>query len=81
VQQNAATAEISQNVTGAAKGAKLVVSVLGDVSGAASDTRASAQSVLSASQAVERRPPNCVTKWKASSPAWRPDQATRLDSQ
>jgi methyl-accepting chemotaxis protein len=52
-EQNAATAEISQNVTGAADGAKLVVSVLNDVAGAATDTRESAESVLSASQAVE----------------------------
>ena len=52
-EQNAATAEISQNVTGAAEGAKLVVSVLNDVAGAATDTRQSAESVLSASQAVE----------------------------
>jgi len=52
-QQSAATAEISQNVASAADGAKLVVSVLGNVTGAASETRQSAQSVLSASQAVE----------------------------
>ncbi|MGH6663716.1 MAG: methyl-accepting chemotaxis protein, partial [Pseudolabrys sp.] len=52
-EQSTATAEISQNVTSAAGGAKLVVSVLGDVSGAASETRESAQSVLTASQAVE----------------------------
>jgi methyl-accepting chemotaxis protein len=52
-QQSAATAEISQNVAGAAEGAKLVVSVLGNVSGAASETRQSAESVLSASRAVE----------------------------
>jgi methyl-accepting chemotaxis protein len=52
-EQNAATAEISQNVTGAADGAKMVVSVLNEVAGAATDTRQSAESVLSASQAVE----------------------------
>jgi methyl-accepting chemotaxis protein len=52
-EQNAATAEISQNVAGAADGAKLVVSVLSEVAGAATDTRHSAQSVLEASQAVE----------------------------
>ena len=52
-QQSAATAEISQNVAGAADGAKLVVSVLGDVAGAATETRQSAESVLAASQAVE----------------------------
>ncbi len=52
-QQSAATAEISQNVTGAADGAKLVVSVLADVAGAAGETRRSAESVLTASEAVE----------------------------
>jgi methyl-accepting chemotaxis protein len=52
-EQSAATAEISQNVASAADGAKLVVSVLGNVTGAASETRHSAESVLSASQAVE----------------------------
>jgi methyl-accepting chemotaxis protein len=52
-EQNAATAEISENVAGAAGGAKLVVSVLGEVSGAATETRGSAESVLSVSQAVE----------------------------
>jgi methyl-accepting chemotaxis protein len=52
-EQNAATAEISQNVASAADGAKLVVSVLGEVAGAATDTATSAESVLTASQAVE----------------------------
>ncbi len=52
-QQNSATAEISQNVASAATGAKLVVSVLDEVAGAATETRSSAESVLGASQAVE----------------------------
>ena len=52
-EQSAATAEISQNVAGAADGAKLVVSVLDEVAGAATETRQSAESVLTASQAVE----------------------------
>jgi len=52
-QQSAATAEISQNVTGAADGARLVVSVLGNVTDAAAETRQSAETVLTASQAVE----------------------------
>jgi methyl-accepting chemotaxis protein len=52
-EQSAATGEISQNVAGAAGGAKLVVSVLDEVAGAASETRQSAESVLTASQAVE----------------------------
>jgi methyl-accepting chemotaxis protein len=52
-QQSAAAAEISQNVAGAADGAKLVVTVLDEVAGAATETRRSAESVLTASQAVE----------------------------
>jgi methyl-accepting chemotaxis protein len=52
-EQSAATAEISQNVASAADGAKLVVAVLGEVAHAATDTRQSAESVLTASQAVE----------------------------
>ena len=52
-QQSAATAEISQNVASASEGSKLVVSVLADVAGAATETRQSAESVLTASQAVE----------------------------
>ena len=52
-EQSAATSEISQNVAGAADGAKLVVSVLDEVAGAATETRHSAESVLNASQAVE----------------------------
>jgi methyl-accepting chemotaxis protein len=52
-EQSAATSEISQNVASAADGVKLVVSVLDQVAGAATDTRQSAQSVLTASQAVE----------------------------
>ncbi len=52
-QQSSATGQISQNVASAAGGAKLVLSVLGEVAGAATDTRHSAESVLNASQAVE----------------------------
>jgi methyl-accepting chemotaxis protein len=52
-QQNAATSEISQNVTGAAQGSGMVVSVLDDVAGAATATRGSAETVLSASRSVE----------------------------
>jgi methyl-accepting chemotaxis protein len=52
-QQNAATGEISHNVAGAARATGLVVSVLGDVAGAASATRVSAETVLSASRSVE----------------------------
>ncbi len=52
-QQSAATSEISHNVTSAAQGTVVAVSVLGEVAGAASATRASAQTVLSASKSVE----------------------------
>ncbi|MEP7030177.1 MAG: PAS-domain containing protein, partial [Pseudolabrys sp.] len=52
-EQSAATAEISQNVASAAGGAKVVVSVLDEVAGAATETRQSAEGVLTAAQAVE----------------------------
>jgi methyl-accepting chemotaxis protein len=52
-EQSAATGEISQNVASAADGTKLVVSVLDEVAGAATETRQSAESVLTASQTVE----------------------------
>ena len=42
-EQSAATAEISQNVASAAGGAKLVVAVLAEVAGAATETRTSAE--------------------------------------
>jgi methyl-accepting chemotaxis protein len=53
-QQNAATGEITQNVTGAARGTKDIVTALGEVAGAATETRGSAETVLAASQAVEK---------------------------
>lgn len=52
-EQSSATAEISQNVASASDGAKIVVPVLGEVSGAAAETRHSAENVLTASQALE----------------------------
>ena len=51
-QQNAATGEISHNVASAATGTSHVVSMLGEVTGAASETRASAEIVLGASETV-----------------------------
>jgi methyl-accepting chemotaxis protein len=51
-QQNAATGEISHNVASAAAGTTHVVSVLGEVTGAASETRTSAETVLGASETV-----------------------------
>jgi PAS domain S-box-containing protein len=52
-QQSAATDEISQNVTRAATGTNLVVSVLGEVAGATADARRSAEIVLRAAESVE----------------------------
>ncbi len=52
-QQNSATGEISHNVASAAESTGQVVSVLGEVSGAATETRASAEIVRDASQTVE----------------------------
>jgi methyl-accepting chemotaxis protein len=53
-QQNAATGEITQNVTSAAQGTKDIVIALGEVAGAAIETRGSAETVLAASEAVEK---------------------------
>ena len=52
-QQNSATGEISHNVASAAQGTGQVVAVLGEVAGAATETRSSAQMVRDASQTVE----------------------------
>jgi methyl-accepting chemotaxis protein/PAS domain-containing protein len=52
-QQKAATGEISHNVASAAAGSRMVVSVLDEVAGAATNTRGSADTVLTASEAVE----------------------------
>jgi PAS domain S-box-containing protein len=52
-QQNAATGEISQNVTGAANGTRDVVAVLNQVAEAVVKARNSADTVLSASETVE----------------------------
>ena len=52
-QQNAATGEISQNVASAARGTKQIVTVLADVAGAAIETRGSAETVMTVSEAVE----------------------------
>ncbi|HEY6860736.1 MAG TPA: methyl-accepting chemotaxis protein [Pseudolabrys sp.] len=52
-QQNSTTSEISRNVASAAQGTGHVVSVLGDVAGAATQTRASAEFVRDASEAVD----------------------------
>ena len=53
-QQNSATGAISINVASAAKGTGHVVAVLGEVVGAATETRRSAQVVRDASETVEQ---------------------------
>jgi methyl-accepting chemotaxis protein len=53
-QQSAATGEISQNVAGAADGAKLIVTVLREVADATVESQQSAQTVLTASESVEK---------------------------
>ena len=53
-QQNPATGEISRSVQSAAEGTNHVVAVLGEVAGAATQTRGSAEVVRDASEAVER---------------------------
>jgi methyl-accepting chemotaxis protein len=52
-QQNAATGEISHNVTGAAQGTQGLVSTLDEVAAAVAKTRDSAHTVLTVSEAVE----------------------------
>jgi methyl-accepting chemotaxis protein len=52
-QQNAATGEISHNVASAAEGTGHVVAVLGEVAGAATETRSSAEVVRDASESAE----------------------------
>jgi methyl-accepting chemotaxis protein len=53
-QQNAATGEISQNVASTAVGTKMIVSVLGELANAATETKGSAQTVLTASESVAK---------------------------
>jgi len=53
-EQNAATGEISHNVVSAANGTGQVVAVLGEVAGAATETRGSAEVVRDASASVEQ---------------------------
>src|SRR5262249_36928625 len=53
-QQNAATGEISKNVASTAVGTKVIVSVLGELAGAATEPKSSAQTVLTASEAVAK---------------------------
>jgi methyl-accepting chemotaxis protein len=52
-EQNAATGEITDNVTSAAVGTKHIVNALSEVANAAVETRGSAEKVLAASEAVE----------------------------
>ncbi len=52
-QQSSATTEISRNAANAARGTSLVVAALGQVSGAAAQTRSAAETVLNASNSVD----------------------------
>jgi methyl-accepting chemotaxis protein/PAS domain-containing protein len=52
-QQNAATGEISHNVSSAADGTKVIVRVLSQVAGAATGARTSAQTMLATSEVME----------------------------
>jgi methyl-accepting chemotaxis protein len=61
-QQDAATGQISHNVAHAAEGTKLIVSVLGDLAGAATHTRTSAQTLLTSSEAVASAAGNLHTE-------------------
>ena len=51
--QNTATSEIARNAGDAARGTKMVVSVLGEVTDAAKGTREAAQTMLTASKSVD----------------------------
>jgi methyl-accepting chemotaxis protein len=53
LQQNAATSEISASAVSAVQGTKAVVAVLAQVANAAVETRAAAQTVLTASDSVD----------------------------
>ncbi|RDV02203.1 methyl-accepting chemotaxis protein [Undibacter mobilis] len=57
-QQASATGSISHNVTSTARGSKIIDTVLGEVVDAASGTQHSAQTVLTASEAVEKASAN-----------------------
>jgi methyl-accepting chemotaxis protein len=52
-EQAVATGQISQSVASAADGAKMIVSVLSEVTDATVETQQSAQTVLTASESVE----------------------------
>ncbi len=52
-EQSAATGHIAQNVAAAAQASQTVAAVLGDVAGAAMQTRVSAKTVLETSQSVD----------------------------
>ena len=57
-QQTAATGQISQNVASVADGAKMIVTVLSEVADAITETKQSAQTVLTASESVEKAAAN-----------------------
>jgi methyl-accepting chemotaxis protein len=61
-QQGSATEEISRNVTSAAHGTSLVSSVLGEVAGATTEARGTAEIVLDASENVEKSVANLYSQ-------------------
>ena len=78
-QQSAATGEISHNVASAAQGTVLAVSVLGEVAGAASATRTSAQTVLDAPPSRSKaRSTTCAARSRRSSARWRSEVRLEL---
>ena len=66
-EQNAATGESTQNVTGAASGAKEIVSALSEVAGAAAETEARLRTCWQRRRRWRKRRMICALKWKASS--------------
>jgi methyl-accepting chemotaxis protein/PAS domain-containing protein len=61
-EQAGATGSISQNILGTAEGSKIIDSVLSEVVNAANDTQHSAQTVLAATETVERASANLRTQ-------------------
>jgi NO-binding membrane sensor protein with MHYT domain/methyl-accepting chemotaxis protein len=61
-EQNAATGAISQNVSSAAEGTKVIVSVLSQVAGSATGARSSAQTMLAASEVMQSAAGNLRTE-------------------
>ncbi len=65
-QRNSASEEISHNVASAADGTSHVVAVLGAVTGAATETRLSADPCATPRNPPKRRSPTCGSRWETS---------------